>query len=67
MVAFAQRNGAKLIASSYNEPLITTEWAVSIFRLAVEAGIKCVYVSNGNATPEVLDYLRPYLSATRST
>ena len=23
--------------------------------------MKCVYVSNGNATPEVLDYLRPYL------
>jgi pyruvate formate lyase activating enzyme len=63
VVAYARRNGAELIASSYNEPLITSEWAVSIFRLAVEAGIQCVYISNGNATPEVLDYLRPYLSA----
>ena len=59
----AQRTGAKIIASSYNEPLITSEWAVAIFRLALEKGIKCVYVSNGNATPQVLEYLRPYLTA----
>jgi pyruvate formate lyase activating enzyme len=61
MVAYARRSGAAVIASSYNEPLITSEWAVSIFRLAREAGIQCVYISNGNATPEVLRYLRPYL------
>jgi pyruvate formate lyase activating enzyme len=61
MVAAAKRSGAKVIASSYNEPLITAEWAVSIFRLAQQEGLKCVYVSNGNATPEVLSYLRPYL------
>jgi pyruvate formate lyase activating enzyme len=62
IVAYAQRSGASVIASSYNEPLITSEWAVGIFRLAVQAGIKCVYISNGNATPEVLQYLRPYLA-----
>ena len=62
VVLAAQRSGASVIASSYNEPLITSEWAVSIFKLAVQAGIKCVYVSNGNATPEVLKYLRPYLT-----
>ena len=61
MVDLALRSGAKIVASTYNEPLITSEWAVGIFRLAVEAGLKCVYISNGNATPEVLDYLRPYL------
>jgi len=63
VVAIAQRNGAELIASSYNEPLITSEWAVGIFRLAQKAGLRCAYVSNGNATPEVLEYLRPYLVA----
>jgi len=41
--------------------LITSEWAVSIFKQAQQAGLKCVYISNGNATPEVLRYLRPYL------
>lgn len=61
VVELALRNGAEIIASSYNEPLITSEWAVSIFRLAKEQGLKCVYISNGNATPEVLDYLHPYL------
>jgi pyruvate formate lyase activating enzyme len=61
VIAFARRSGAEVVASSYNEPLITSEWAVSIFRLAKDAGLKCVYVSNGNATHEVLEYLRPYL------
>ena len=62
MVSLAQRSGAEIVASSYNEPLITSEWAVSIFRLAQQAGLKCVYISNGNMTPEVLTYLRPFLS-----
>ncbi len=61
IVAYAQRSGASVIASSYNEPLITSEWAAGIFRLAVQVGMKCVYISNGNATPEALQYLRPYL------
>ncbi len=62
MVRLAMESGAEVIASSYNEPLITSEWAVAIFRQAVQAGLKCVYISNGNATPEVLNYLRPYVS-----
>jgi pyruvate formate lyase activating enzyme len=61
IVEAALRSGAQVIASSYNEPLITSEWAVAIFRLAIENGIRCAYVSNGNATPEVLHYLRPFL------
>ena len=65
IVASARRVGAEVIASSYNEPLITSEWAVAVFKQAVRAGIKCVYVSNGNATPEVLEYLRPYLSGMK--
>ena len=63
MVAYALRSGASVVASSYNEPLITSEWAVAIFRQAKEAGLQCAYISNGNATPEVLEYLRPYLAA----
>ena len=61
LVDYGVRGGAEIVASTYNEPLITSEWAVSIFKLAQAAGMKCVYVSNGNATPEVLDYLRPFL------
>jgi AmmeMemoRadiSam system radical SAM enzyme/AmmeMemoRadiSam system protein B/AmmeMemoRadiSam system protein A len=63
LVAHAQREGARLVVSSYNEPLITAEWAVAVFREARAAGLDCAFVSNGNATPEVLDYLRPWIVA----
>ncbi len=48
--------------STYNEPLITAEWAVNVFEKARAAGLECGFVSNGNATPEVLEYLRPHMS-----
>lgn len=61
IVALARRRLAPVVVSTYNEPLITSEWAVEIFRLAKAEGIATGYVSNGNATPEVLDYLRPWV------
>jgi pyruvate formate lyase activating enzyme len=63
MVEAARRTQASVVVSSYNEPLITSEWAVAIFKEAKAAGLKCAYVSNGNNTPEVMEYLRPYLDA----
>ncbi len=51
-----------VITSTYNEPLITSEWSFEIFRLASAEGILCGYVSNGHGTPEVLEYLRPHMS-----
>jgi len=51
------------VVSSYNEPLITAEWAVAVFQQAKAAGFACAFVSNGNATPEVLDFLRPWIVA----
>ncbi len=61
IVALAVRHHAPVITSTYNEPLITSEWAVEVFRLAKAAGIKCSYVSNGNGTPEVIEYIRPFI------
>lgn len=61
LVHSAIEEGAEIIASSYNEPLITTEWAVEIFTLAKREGLRCVYVSNGFATPEVMLKLKPVL------
>lgn len=61
IVAIAARHGAPVMVSTYNEPLITSEWAVEVFRLARQAGITCGYVSNGNGTPEVLRYIRPHV------
>jgi pyruvate formate lyase activating enzyme len=62
MVAAARRHGATLMVSSYNEPLITAEWAGAVFQRAKAAGLVCAMVSNGNATPEVLAYLRPWMT-----
>ena len=59
----ARRSGARLVVSSYNEPLITAEWAVAVFQKAKDAGLPCAFVSNGNATPEALDFLRPWMVA----
>ena len=59
LVRVALRHGAQLVGSSYNEPLITSEWAAAIFASARRAGLRTCYVSNGNATREVLAYLRP--------
>jgi pyruvate formate lyase activating enzyme len=51
---------ARLVVSSYNEPLITSEWAVQVFRKAKTQGFLTGYVSNGNGTDEVLDFIRPH-------
>jgi len=58
-VALSERAAA--VVSTYNEPLITAEWAVAVFRAARAAGLTTGFVSNGNATPEVLEYLRPWV------
>ena len=63
MMAYARRTDASVVVSSYNEPLITSEWAVEIFKKAKSNGLMCAYVSNGNNTPEVMEYIRPYIDA----
>ena len=55
------RQQARVIVSTYNEPLITSEWAVAVFKEAKAAGLVTGYVSNGNGTPQVLEYLRPWV------
>jgi len=61
LVRDAIDQGAKVLVSTYNEPLITSEWAVAIFMEAKAAGLLTGFVSNGNGTPQVLEYLRPWL------
>jgi pyruvate formate lyase activating enzyme len=61
LVADALRQGARVVVSTYNEPLITSEWAVAVFREAKAAGLATAFVSNGNGTPQVLEYLRPWV------
>lgn len=61
LVKDALAQGAKVVVSTYNEPLITSEWAVAVFRKARESGLLTAYVSNGNGTPQVLKYLQPWI------
>jgi pyruvate formate lyase activating enzyme len=61
LVREATRLGARAVVSTYNEPLITSEWGVAIFREARAAGLLTAYVSNGNGTPQVLDYVTPWI------
>jgi pyruvate formate lyase activating enzyme len=61
LVADAMRLGARVVVSTYNEPLITAEWGVAIFKEARAAGLMTGFVSNGNGTPRVLDYIRPWI------
>lgn len=63
IVDLARVSGASMVTSTYNEPLITSEWAVAVFREARAKGLMTSYVSNGNGTPEVLDYIRPWVDA----
>ncbi|HLA45369.1 MAG TPA: AmmeMemoRadiSam system radical SAM enzyme, partial [Aggregatilineales bacterium] len=63
LAQMAVRNGAKNVASSYNEPLITSEWAAAVFKEAKKYGLTCAYISNGNATRGVLEYIRPFTDA----
>jgi pyruvate formate lyase activating enzyme len=60
-VSLAVRQQARIVTSTYNEPLITSEWAVEIFKLARQSGLLTSYVSNGNGTPEVLAYIKPWV------
>jgi pyruvate formate lyase activating enzyme len=61
LVRDALDQGARVLVSTYNEPLITSEWAVAVFKEAKAAGLLTGFVSNGNGTPQVLEYLRPWL------
>ena len=61
IVGLALQHNIPVLTSTYNEPLITSEWAVEIFRVAKKYNIKCSYVSNGNGTDKVLEYIRPFV------
>jgi len=60
-IRLAKQYNAKIVTSTYNEPLITSEWAVEIFKMAKNQGLVTSYVSNGNGTREVLEYIRPWV------
>jgi len=51
------------IAYTYSEPTIFLEYALDTMKLARQAGLNNVWVSNGYMSRETLDAIQPYLDA----
>lgn len=62
-VEAAQKSGCRSIAYTYTEPTIFFEYAFDTARLARDAGLANVFVSNGYMTREALETIQPYLDA----
>lgn len=54
MAARAVEMGGEVVVSTYNEPLITAEWAVAVFREARRRGLLTGFVSNGKDRKSVV-------------
>jgi pyruvate formate lyase activating enzyme len=65
LLGSATRSGARVVTSSYNEPMITAEWAHKIFQGARRIGLRTAFVSNGYASSEALEFLRPHLDCLK--
>ena len=63
MVREAIETGCVSIASTYNEPTVSSEFSFEVFRLAKAKGLHTIYVTNGFESVETLNYLGPYLDA----
>ena len=51
------------LAFTYNEPLVGYEFVRDTAKLAKEAGLQNVLVTNGTATQKILDQILPYIDA----
>ena len=63
IVAQAKATGSRSIAYTYTEPTIFYEYTYDTARLAHQAGIANIYVTNGYMTGEMLDEFHPLLDA----
>ena len=63
VVAAALGSGSRSIAYTYTEPTIFIEYALETARLAADAGLENVLVTNGYQTPEALDLLSGLIDA----
>lgn len=61
LVALAARAGAEGIAFTYSEPAVWLEYVLDVSRLAREAGLYTVYVTNSFVTDEALELMAPWV------
>lgn len=63
IAARAKKSGSRTIAYTYTEPTIYFELAHDTAKIAVQSGLKNVFVTNGFMTPETIDTIASYLTA----
>jgi hypothetical protein len=65
LVEEALRAGCQVLCAAYNEPMIAAEWVRDVFEEARRAGLTTAVISDGNATAEALEWLRPVTDVYR--
>lgn len=65
LVRRALSEGCRVLCAAYNEPAIAAEWVHDVFRRAKEHGLVTAMITDGNGTPELLEYLRPVTDVYR--
>lgn len=63
LVEKALMSGSGSIAWTYNEPTIWHEYTYESAKVAKDAGLATIYVTNGYMTPEALRHISPWLDA----
>lgn len=63
IVANALETGSRSIAYTYTEPTVFFEYAYDTARLAHQAGLANIFVTNGYMSKEMLEIFHPYLNA----
>jgi pyruvate formate lyase activating enzyme len=61
MIETALKNGVDGIAFTYSEPAVWLEYVLDVSKLAHEAGLFTVYVSNSFVTNEALELMAPFI------
>ena len=65
LVSRAVAEGCRVLCAAYNEPSISAEWVHEIFRRAKERGLVTGMITDGNATRELLEHMRPVTDVYR--
>jgi pyruvate formate lyase activating enzyme len=63
VIAEATNQGAESVAYTYVEPTAFLEYALDTARLARQAGLRNLFITDGYATPEAVELLAPVLDA----
>lgn len=61
LVDAALRHGVDGLAFTYSEPAVWLEYVIDVSKIAKQAGLYTVYVSNSFVTDEALELMAPYI------